>query len=325
MIIYKKKCVFTWSIHLLCVASIFLQSTVCMAWSRGTPAPNPAQVLERNGIPCFTVKNDKKVTFSSITIEERLAKNDEIVDFLWSQFKKNSANSIQLTQNTCLLYGTLLDNQDRFSKPKKLEPGKIYNIYLVTTNQGDYNAAFCLARTEKGSTKVHQINGSFDVCEPLNPTIPPVFHTEIIDKKGVPCFTIKDKEKRTPTLTSLEVYQEQNPNLKEKDEKASVWEILHFGTITLDSSTCLPYGIEIEKSRTSILKPLQKNKIYKVELDVAFEDAWPRISDSKYKGYFCLSRKKNGKTKVHEVPYNEQKKEWDFDVCNKLTEEQNGK
>jgi hypothetical protein len=228
-----------------------------------------------------------------------------------------------------------LENKGPYSNAKKLTVGKIYDVGVQTHTSSVVirGARFCLVRQENGSTKVHQIfyeNPNIDVCKPLNPTVPPpplpqlppaIYHAKIFDKKGKPCFTIKNHEKRKSFLSNIRIFNVSDDTPKDGNSPR-LWDMFapKIGpnqNIKLDPRACLPYGINIKDAWIPTLKPLEINKIYKVEI---FDTSAPK--NRQYNGYFCMSHTKNGATKVHEVPCNEQKKEWDFEICDRLSEEQ---
>jgi hypothetical protein len=324
------KCISRRKIYALFFIGVFLQSTTCVALSRGASDPEVAQVLDRKGFPCFTVNNNKKVELTSIEVEEVSIPTLEVLDDVWAQFLEwnTEKKPITVDQNTCFLYGTPLDNKDKRSKAKKLEPGKIYRVNFFRQNfynDGYYSAYFCLVSAGNGSLKIHQLKGSIDPCKPLNPTVPPVFHIKIIDKKSVPCFSIRKNEGNNLKFESISV----KPSQANDEISNSLW--TQFSSVPKverenekflpNLSSCLPYGTQLKTNDQSLeAKQLESNKIYKVTMMYSWSNRSQK--DREYQGYFCLSHTKNGDTKVNEVPYDEQKKAWDFDVCNKLTEEQ---
>jgi hypothetical protein len=118
------------------------------------------------------------------------------------------------------------------------------------------------------------------------------------------------------------------------DENSVAWEMQPSPigpnqNILFGSRKCLPYGAQSEDAWSPPRKSLEPNQLYKVELKLALYNntiaentSYVGVEERDYKGYFCLFREKNGGKKVHEVPYNEQKKEWDFEICDRLSEEQ---
>jgi hypothetical protein len=322
------------------ITLFFLYSSLTSARSE-SPFIYQAQVLDKNGVPCFTVGGEQKEKqeFVDIKVSEMSLGSDYGGGKLWEAHDSVLTTPITppiiLNPSTCVLYGTKFDSEHKSPPAKKLERGKIYDVEFSAGNRGsiynrDFTAKFCLISTENGGTKAHQIvseNGEWlwDICKPLNPTPRPTYHAKIIDNNGVPCFTIKNNEKRKPIFRAI--YVENTPNgISEKGDTSLLWEI-HAPligpreNIILGPSTCLPYGINIEYAKTPTLKPLETGEIYKVE--VSDDTRWSE--NRAYIGYFCLSSTKNGKTKVHEVPYNEKKKEWNFEVCDRLSEEKHEK
>jgi hypothetical protein len=309
-----------------------------------------AQVLDTGGTPCFTVRSNEKANLFDRLRFSEISENMKKELDRWEYSIGENQASILLAPPSCFRYGTQTNKNNRFEE-KKLESGKIYKIgfFTLIENRGQaYQAYFCLAPTENGKTKVHQIfydneKSAWDInaCTPLNPTIlpllPPVHPVKIFDEKGVPCFTVKNNEKEKVQLRAIYIYNEFVSNTDDKDPLQWEIQVPQNGNLSFDSRICLPYG---EKSKNTGFLPkewlpphplyLEPNQLYRMELTLTLgnqlkkstENSRAGIEDYRYMGYFCLSRTKNGKTKVHEVPYNEQKKEWDFEVCDRLSEEQ---
>jgi hypothetical protein len=174
---------FTRISYLLCIVGLLLNSPSCaaMSWMYD------AQVLDKDGVPCFTVKESHRKDapeLASIGVLDISRKgNGE----MWRQF------SIELDRvpfifspSVCLLYGTSFENTGDFSKPTPLEVGKPYKVGItadVPKGKGSetrrYQAHFCLSLTENGDTKVHQIfynqGWHYDVCtSPVKINPPPV-------------------------------------------------------------------------------------------------------------------------------------------------------
>lgn len=159
--------------YLLCTMGLLLNATACGAMS----SMYDAQVLDKNGVPCFTVqKNHQKDApeLASIGVYDESPGGHE----MWRQFSiELDRVPLFFSPSFCLLYGTLLENTGKFSKPTPLEVGKPYVVNISAdlpkgsgSENRRYKGRFCLSRTESGGIKVHQViydkGWRYEVCQP---------------------------------------------------------------------------------------------------------------------------------------------------------------
>jgi hypothetical protein len=340
-----------------CLIYFFCYAANSFAYYNLTPVQfATAQVLDKAGVPCFTVQNGEKAGLVGLSVREVSENMEKELDSLGEQTMGTYQDLIPLSPPSCFLYGTQLNPSDSFFKTKKLEQGKIYRVLLgvgIGNQPKEYKAYFCLAPIKNGKTIVHQIfynnnknEWNIDACKPLNPTAPPpaplVYAVKIFDKEDFPCFMVKKDDRRRVRLRSIRVYKELSTNPENED--TLVWDMppTYFDpkeNILFNTRLCLPDETQNENIKFHILKSLQpnplylkQNQLYRMELTLAlYNDPKPEIpynpglNEPIYQGYFCLFSEENGKNKVHEVPYDKQKKEWDFDVCERLMEDRNEK
>lgn len=161
-------------IYVFCAMSLLLNATGCVAMS----SMYDAQVLDKDGIPCFSVNEGhlkdapKLASINVLDVSQRWSR------LMWEQFSiELDRIPIVFSPSFCLLYGAPLENTGEFSKPKKLEIGIPYEAYIsADVKQGKdlesrrYVVHFCLARTKDDIIKVHQViynkGWRYEVCKP---------------------------------------------------------------------------------------------------------------------------------------------------------------
>ena len=159
--------------YLVCAMGLLLNATTCaaMSWMYD------AQVLDKDGIPCFTVRKDHQKDvpeLGSIGVHGEFPGGK----LMWDEFSiERDRVPFVFSPSACLLYGTPFENTRESSNPKKLEVGKPYMVNIrtdVPKGEGSeprrYQARFCLSRTENGGVKVHQViynkGWRYEVCQP---------------------------------------------------------------------------------------------------------------------------------------------------------------
>jgi hypothetical protein len=135
-----------------------------------------ALVLDKEGVPCFTVQNGhQKDAPEFVSIE---VYDESLRGRVWEQFSiKLDRKPFLFSPSACLLYGTLFENTNKFSIPAKLEIGNHYEVAISAdvhkgrhSENRRYQARFCLYRTEDGGIKVHQVvyndGWRYEACQP---------------------------------------------------------------------------------------------------------------------------------------------------------------
>ena len=160
--------------YLVCAMGLLLNATTCAAMSR----MYDAQVLDKDGIPCFTVQEDHQKDAPKLSSIDVLDISQRASRMMWDQFSiQQDRVPFLFSAAVCLLYGTPFENTGESSNPKKLEVGKSYRVDIsafVPKGEGsenrNYRARFCLSRTESGGVKVHQViynkGWRYEVCQP---------------------------------------------------------------------------------------------------------------------------------------------------------------
>jgi len=135
------------------------------------PAYYPAQVLMKDGLPCFSVANNRKerATPPEIsTINVMSYFGDEITLISHGGFSPDQPPA-KLFPHECLAYGIASEIAP------KLQQGLRYGVSIRATINGHgviYKSYFCLYDTPEGETKIHhakwnnKINGrDWRMCE----------------------------------------------------------------------------------------------------------------------------------------------------------------
>lgn len=133
---------------------------------------------------------------------------------------------------------------------------------------------------------------------------------EITSFKGMPCFTISNREERrngTPMLGALMVY---DISIKPPVE---VWSFILPGATTLPmhAKTCYLYGQVPTGAESTAATMLKTDRMYCVFLNGRPDD--PSDSTRGYRGKFCLTNDPAGQQKI--IAINSDMQEWRTEIC----------
>ena len=142
---------------------------------------------------------------------------------------------------------------------------------------------------------------------------------EITSFKGMPCFTISNREERrngTPMLGALMVY---DISIKPPVE---VWSFILPGATTLPmhAKTCYLYGQVPAGAESTAATMLKTDRMYSVFLNGRPDD--PSDSTYGYKGKFCLITTANNGQQV--IPIKRDMRAWIDEICPANTPAQKG-
>jgi|GEM_PF-2110769 len=140
----------------LLLSAVFILSG-CLFFHR--PAFYPAQVLIKNGIPCFSVTDNREARSSpaEISFITVYVVNGEQMSTVWQRFFSLNEPLLKLYPHECLLYGA------GEAEATELQKGFYYRVnmngYIDGINK-KYNAYFCLYETLEGKTEIHRAEWS---------------------------------------------------------------------------------------------------------------------------------------------------------------------
>jgi len=119
------------------------------------PAYYPAQVLMKDGVPCFSVTNSREARANSaeISFVSVYSFNEEQMNTVWQRIFPLDEPSLNIFPHECLVYGARTEN------PPELQKGVRYRVnmngYIGGSNRM-YYANFCLYKTPEGRTEIHR-------------------------------------------------------------------------------------------------------------------------------------------------------------------------
>jgi|GEM_PF-6564147 len=143
----------------------FVLCTGISSVSHATSIRYEAQVLDRNGQPCFTVDQAHLTDAPRLASIEVIAESGQ-AEIAWREFTvAGKGDTVIFLNAVCLPYGTKLENEGAFAAPQKLTAGRHYAVMLNTdvTRGGKlenrrYRAYFCLVQQDDGSQRVQQVS-----------------------------------------------------------------------------------------------------------------------------------------------------------------------
>lgn len=142
----------------------FVICTGLSSVSHATSVRYEAQVLDRDGRPCFTVDKTHLADAPRLASVEVIAESGQ-TEIAWREFTvAGKGDPVIFLNAVCLPYGTKLENEGAFAAPQKLTAGRHYAVMLNTdvTRRGKpenrrYRAYFCLMPRDDGSQRAQQV------------------------------------------------------------------------------------------------------------------------------------------------------------------------
>jgi len=124
---------------------------------------------------------------------------------------------------------------------------------------------------------------------------------QVLEKEGLPCFTIKDTRKarnQPPSLRAITVYTSTGEGYSEGPQR-EIWGIYYTANPplpTISPEQCIPYGGPLDEFET--------NRLYSVILHTENKQ-----SVLGYERFFCFVADLNGMKKIEQVERH------DYEVC----------
>jgi len=160
----KSKKIFEW---FLLYCAIFILSG-CLFHR---PAFYPPQVLMKNGVPCFSVTNNReaRATPHEISVIDVISVNNNNYKLIWNRTFPPNPPIMTLSPYECLSYGAGTEDAPKLLKGFRY---KVFMNSYLNGNNRRYHAYFCLYQNDDGETEIHHVEWSnklkgFDwrICE----------------------------------------------------------------------------------------------------------------------------------------------------------------
>lgn len=139
------------------------------------------------------------------------------------------------------------------------------------------------------------------------------YEAQVLDRGGQPCFTVdKTHLADAPRLASIEV-------IAESGQSEIAWrEFTVAGkgdAVIFFDAVCLPYGTKLENEGAfAAAQKLAAGRHYAVMLNTDVTRGG-KLENRRYRAYFCVVRRDDGRQRVQQVFYDETVHRWNWDAC----------